>query len=119
MPQGTGALQHFKELGRLHLLPCLAGWLWLLTQRKTTAVIFTGKVLEDKNLSTSQLHWRNLNRVKFLAVLFFLLLPTKQTINSVNVTAERCHEGAGNSEKARHSRKKKIYLAVNLILLGF
>lgn len=121
-PQRAGAPQHFEELGRFQLLPCLAGWLWLLTQRKTTAGICTGRVLEVmityKQLSTFQLHWRNLNRVKFLPVLFFLLLPTKQTINSVNVTAERCHECAGNSEKARHSRKKKLYLEA-LIILGF
>lgn len=46
LPQRTETAQHFQEQGRLQLLPCPAWWLWLLTQRKTRAVIFTGKVLE-------------------------------------------------------------------------
>lgn len=79
-----------------------------------------GHPLEKKTYPHSNCTGGIWTEFKFLAVLFFLLLPTKQTISSVNVTAERCHEGAGNSGKARHSRKKKkyIYLAA-LIVLGF
>ena len=56
-----------------------------MMQMKTMVVIFTGKVLAvvaiHRKLSRFHMHWRNLNRVKFLPVLFSLLLPTKQTIN--------------------------------------
>lgn len=82
---------------------------------KTMVVIFTGKVLAvvapHRKLSRFHVHWRNLNRLSSCLFYFsFFYLPSRQSIYSVNVAAERYHEGTGSSEKARNSRKKNYTL---------
>lgn len=102
--QRTETNQHFKEKGRNTLVPALPG-----------SVV--GLVTDTDEDYGSDFHWkgfssgghmdcRYLNRVK-LCLFYFTSCYLLSRQSSVNIPAERYHEGAGNSEKAGNSREKK------------
>lgn len=107
--------QHFKEKGGRYLGFCPRWWLgiacvWQLMRMETVVVISAGKLQHSgghpQKIVQIPRALEEPKQILSTCLVYFpsFCLPRRQSIHSINVTAERYHESAGNLEK---SVKKK------------